>query len=47
VKHAVAGSIPPGWPDCRRGSTEKGAGFVNRLILVRIQSSALADVPVV
>ena len=26
---------------CRRGSTEKGAGLVNRLMLVRIQSSAL------
>ena len=33
--------------DCRRGSTEKGAGLVNRLMLVRIQSSALdgKDVP--
>ena len=28
-------------PNCRRGSTEKGTGFVNRLMLVRIQSSAL------
>ena len=26
---------------CRRGSTEKGAGLVNRLMLVQIQSSAL------
>ena len=26
---------------CRRGSTEKGGGLVNRLMLVRIQSSAL------
>ena len=27
----------------RRGSTEKGAGLVNRLMLVRIQSSALVS----
>jgi hypothetical protein len=26
---------------CRRGSTEKGSGLVNRIMLVRIQSSAL------
>src|SRR5262249_33458540 len=29
---------------CRRGSTEKGACLVNRLMLVRIQSSALERV---
>ena len=26
---------------CRRGATKKGAGFVSRFMLVRIQSSAL------
>ena len=34
--------------DRRRGSTEKGAGLVNRFMLVRIQSSALDEfVPMV
>ena len=28
---------------CRRGATEKGAGFVSRFMLVRIQSSALLN----
>ena len=42
-KTAQQGSIPCTPASCRRGSTEKGAGLVNRLMLVRIQSSALVS----
>ena len=44
-KTARQGSTPCTGADCRRGSTEKGAGLVNRIMLVRIQSSALESVP--
>lgn len=40
-KTAGWGSNPHARADCRRGSIEKGAGLVNRIILVRNQSSAL------
>ena len=43
-KTAQRGSTPRARADggiCRRGSTEKGTGLVNRLMLARIQSSAL------
>ena len=40
-KTAQQGSIPCTPADRRRGSTEKGAALVKRIILVRIQSSAL------
>ena len=44
------GSTPVGHPFqyCRRGSNEKGAGLVNRTMLVQIQSSALdEEIPMV
>src|ERR1700732_660075 len=40
-KAASQGSNPCAPAFCRRGSTEKGSGPVNRLMLVRIQPSAL------
>ena len=40
-KAAPQGSNPCAPAFCRRGSTEKGSGPVNRLMLVRIQPSAL------
>ena len=49
-KAARQGSTPCTGADCRRGSTEKGAGLAlsnqkGRMMLVRIQSSALESVP--
>ena len=41
------GSNPTALAHCRRGSMQKGAGLVSRIMLVRIQSSALGDVLVV
>ena len=42
-KTAEQGSIPCTSACCRRGSTEKGSAPVKRLMLVRIQSSALSS----
>ena len=44
-KTASRGSTPRARAFRRRGSTEKGARFVSGLMLVRIQSSALATKP--